>query len=139
MRYLRLSDLLVGFDPSKRKTYKYLASHLEEAIKNATNNESEEEQKKARSPAKCLHDRVTSKSWVKKNWSAYTSDPAQSQWLNRVVLEVPDDVPEAEDEVPPVAPQEDEQEAASHQRMGRRRSASPGRGEPADSRPVEYM
>ena len=57
MRYLRLSDLLVGFDPSKRKTYKYLASHLEEAIKNATNNESEEEQKKARSLAKCLHDR----------------------------------------------------------------------------------
>ena len=136
MRGLKLSDLLIGFDPTKRKTYKYLVTHLEQAIKNAKGNLSEEEQKKARSLAKCLHDRVTSKSWNKKSWPAFTSDPAQSQWLHRVVLEVDDDAPDSEDEVPAVAPQEDNQVAASPQ--GRGRSTSSGGGEPADSQPVEY-
>ena len=134
MRGLKLADLLIGFDPSKRKSFKYLASHLEEAIKNATHNESEEEQKKAKSLAKCLHDRVTNKSWVKKSWAAFTSDPAQSQWLNRVVLEVDDDAPGVEDEVPAVAPR-DEHAAASHQRG----QATPGgRRRSADSAPVDY-
>ena len=143
-RRCTLRNLLIGFDQTKRKDFKYLATHLEEAILKASPSLNiEERQKKARSLAKCLKDRVTSKMWKKKSWANFLQDPTMSIWLDKLALNLALEEPaneepmDGEDEVPAAAAQEDEQVAGSHEGWGR--SASPDGEEPPDFQPAEFM